>query len=200
MHEDYEAQRYALKLVTSPATEPITLSEAKAQLRVDFSTDDTEITTMIITARKAVEKFLRRQLVTATWDLFLDQFPEGGGVIEVPLPPLQSITTLKYLDENGNQQTWSSTNYRVDVKSEPGRIERAWGVSYPGIRTIANAVEIRFVAGFGAAAAVPEDIKHGILMLLADLYEHRERQAEEILNFNRVYRELLTPNRILTAA
>lgn len=190
---------YALKLVTAPSAEPITLTEAKANLRVDFATDDTLITSLIASARRSVELFLRRQLVTATWDLFLDDWPPED-IIHVPLPPLQSVTSVAYVDTAGNPQTWTASNYRVDVNWEPGRIEPAYGVAWPGIRKIVGTIAVRFVAGYGAAATVPDDIKSAIYLLLADLYEHREKQAETALSLNSTYRDLLWPRRALLVA
>lgn len=165
----------ALALVTAPSGEPITLAEVKAHLRVDVADDDTLITAMITAARLNLEGrdgWLNRALITQDWDVVLDAFP--GGVIEVPLPPLQSITSITYLDTAGVAQTWAASKYTVDTKSVPGRIEPAYGETYPSTREALNAVTIRFRAGYGAAAAVPEPIKLGLKCLIAHFYENRE--------------------------
>ena len=44
----------ALKLITAPAAEPVSTSEAKSHLRVDTTADDTYIGTLMTVARHAV--------------------------------------------------------------------------------------------------------------------------------------------------
>lgn len=178
---------YALSLVTAPAAEPVSRSEAKAHLRIEASVtdDDTLIDALIVAAREHVEDFTRRALVTQTWDLKLDAFP-CDAYIKVPLPRLQSVTSITYVDTAGTTQTWSSSDYQVDTASEPGRIAPAYGESWPDTRAgQLNAVTVRFVAGYGAASAVPQKIKQAMLLIIGHWYEHRENvvisaQAQEI--------------------
>ena len=134
-----------LVLVTAPATEPVTLVEAKDHLRLEISDDDTLVTSLIVSAREFAEQETHRQLVTATWKLTLNSFPSE---IRLPLPPLQSVSSLKYLDTDGTQQTLASSNYDVDTDSEPGRICLAYGKSWPSIRSVKNSIEVEFICGF----------------------------------------------------
>lgn len=168
----------ALKLQTAPATEPITTSEAKTHLRVDFSTDDTYIDTLITSARQFTESYVGQTLVTTTWDLYLDGFGDCdyrvGDYIRLPMGPVQSITSISYLDENNASQTWTSTKYRLDTATLPGRVLPVVGETYPTTYPTTNAVTIRFVAGYGAASAVPLSLKHAVKILVAHLYENRE--------------------------
>lgn len=164
----------ALVIATAPATEPVSTAEAKSQLRVDVSDDDTLIGTYVTAARQWVEHLLRRALITQTWDLFLDEWP-AGGVITVPLPPLQSVSGIYYTADGSAEATWSSGNYLVDAKSEPGRVLLQRTASWPSdTLEDANGVRVRFVAGYGAAAAVPQPIKQAILLLVGHYYENRE--------------------------
>jgi uncharacterized phiE125 gp8 family phage protein len=110
----------ALKLITAPAAEPVSTSEAKSHLRVDTTADDTYIGTLITVARQNVESHLRRALISQTWEVVLDAFP--AGVIRLPKPPLASVTSIKYTDDEGNESTYSSANYVVDSDTEPGRV------------------------------------------------------------------------------
>lgn len=164
----------ALVLVTAPAAEPVTLTEAKAHLRVDVSSDDTLITSLIVAAREHVESYTGRALISQTWDLFLDGFPDCE--IELPRARVQSITSVTYTDANGDAQTWAAAKYQADSKSEPARLKPAYGESYPSTRADTfNTVTVRFVAGYGDDAAdVPQLIKNGMLFLIAHLYENRE--------------------------
>lgn len=136
------------------------------------TTEDPTLNALIAVARQAVEVEMERALITQTWDWFKDAFPSGD--FEVPKPPLGSVTSIKYRDTNGDEQTWASANYNVDTDSAPGRIEAAYGVSYPSTRAMNNAVTVRFVAGYGDAGDVPESIKQAMLILIAHLYEKRE--------------------------
>lgn len=181
------------KLVTAPASEPVTLTEAKAFLRVDSSADDTLIGDLIAAARDLVETSLGRRLVTQTWQLTLDAFPAdargGDAAIRVPYPPFASVTTLKYRAGAGTLTTWGSSNYVADIQSTPGRVYPALGVSWPETWELPNAVELVFVCGT-AVADVPGAIKTGIKMIVADVYERRELaglgRAEAILSRYRI--------------
>jgi uncharacterized phiE125 gp8 family phage protein len=163
----------ARTLVTAPTSEPITTQEAKDHLRITTTDDDTLISAMIVAVREYVENVTSRALITQTWDIFYDQFAE----VELPKPPLQSITTIKYIDTDGVQQTVSASVYTVDTDSDPGRVYLAYNQSWPGIRGINHAVEIRIVAGYGTASAVPQPIKHAMLLMIGHLYENREATA-----------------------
>ncbi len=165
----------ALKIYTAPATEPVSLVEAKLHLKVDGTDDDTLISGYITTARETVEGIARRALITQTWDFMLDEFPEGDE-LKIPFPPLQSITSVQYTDQDNVTATFAASNYAVDIYSEPGRIKLVYGAAWPGISLYAaNGVKVRFIAGFGAAAAVPAKYKQAILLLVGHWYANREQ-------------------------
>ena len=163
----------ALKLITAPAAEPVSTSEAKSHLRVDTTADDTYIGTLITVARQNVESHLRRALISQTWEVVLDAFP--AGVIRLPKPPLASVTSIKYTDDEGNESTYSSANYVVDTDTEPGRVVLKSGESWPSdTLAAANGVRVRYVAGWANAAAVPAAIRQAVLLVCGSLYENRE--------------------------
>jgi len=158
-----------LKLITAPEAEPVSLETAKLHLRVDYATDDALIASYLKTAREQGEGLARRSFVTETWELVLDAFPSEGR-IKLPRPPLQSVTSVKYLDENAVEYTW--TDYVVDARSDPGVIVFN---STPSVALLeSGAVAIRFVAGYGTAAAVPATFVQAILLTVAYWYENRE--------------------------
>jgi len=163
-----------LELITAPATEPVSLQEAKDHLRVEITDDDTLISTLITVARRYGEKIQGRAYITQTWDWFVDEFPELP--FDVPMPPLQSITSIKYYDEDDVEFTFDSAKYFVDTKGFLGRITLNSGESWPSttIRPI-NGVVIRFLAGYGTASTdVPEEILTALKLVLAHYYEHRQ--------------------------
>lgn len=169
----------ALRLITAPIVEPVSLSEAKAHLRVDHTADDTLISLYIAAARNDCEEWTARAFVTQTWELVLDEFPVDE--ILLPRPPLQSVTSIKYDDTDGMEQTLATTEYDVDTVSQPGwvvPVTTGWPAStFQGI----NSVRIRYVAGYLNADSpadltsnIPQSIKSAILLQLGRLYESRE--------------------------
>ncbi|MCH8196452.1 MAG: phage head-tail connector protein [Proteobacteria bacterium] len=166
-----------LNLITAPALEPLTLQECKDFLRVDDANDDSVIEPMISAVREYAEAFTARALVTQTWDVFLDWFPRSAAIpIRLPMPPLQSVTSIKYIDPDGVEQTWTPALYTVDGNVTRPRVVPAFNEVYPTTRQVINAVTIRMVVGYGSNPEqdVPREIKQGMLTHLGHLYEHRE--------------------------
>jgi uncharacterized phiE125 gp8 family phage protein len=164
-----------LKLVTPPEVEPVTLEEAKAHLRLDSDADDAYVSALITAARERVELFLRRALITQTFECTLDGFP-ASPVIDLPRPPLQSVESIKYIDTAGKVQTLAPGDYVADASSnEIGRVALAWNRFWPVTRCSINSVVIQFTAGYGDASEdVPQAIRQGILIEVSNLYENRE--------------------------
>ena len=161
-------------LVTGPTIEPVSPDEIKSHLNISTDADDELLRSYIKTARKHAENLTNRALITQTWDLFLDYFPS---VIYVPFPPLQSVSSISYLDTNGDSQTLSASVYTVDTDSEPGRVYLSYQQNWPSLRGDRNGVTVRFVAGHTSAANVPEPIKHAIKMIVGHMYENRENTS-----------------------
>jgi uncharacterized phiE125 gp8 family phage protein len=191
----------ALRLIAAPTVEPISLAEAKLHLRVDSNAEDTLITEQIKVARQQVENILQRALVTQTWELVMDKFPNST-TIKIPLPPLQSVSSITYIDQDGASTVYSSVSYLVDTYNQPGRIRLRLNLSWPSVYLQElNAVRIQFVAGYGAAAAVPEWAKAAIKLLLGDLYENREQTLVApgivMANLPTGVMDLLWPHRVV---
>jgi uncharacterized phiE125 gp8 family phage protein len=161
----------ALQLVTPPATEPVTLDEAKLHCKIEVDDDDTLVTALIVAARQAAEHELERALITQTWRKTLDEFPDA---IELPRPPILAITSVKYFDADNVQITLSAESYQLDKESEPGWLLPAYGFAWPGTAARANAVEVIYSAGYGAAEAVPQAIKQWMLVMIKTAYDNRE--------------------------
>ena len=156
------------KLKTPPVNEPMTLQEAKDHLRVDLADDDSYIDVLVKAARREAEEFMERALITQTWELFLDFFPKASNApILIPRPPLLSITSIKYIDGDGAEQTLPAGDYKVDAASAPARIFPAFEKSWPTTRVEVNAVTIEFQAGYGPNAQdVPENIVHALKLII----------------------------------
>src|SRR5579859_786336 len=183
---------------TVPASEPLQTTEAKAWCRVDAddTTQDQVIEGLIVAARRFVETELKQQLVTASWQFVLDRFPYRvpgrtwqwpgdvwdrqnaswleGLTVRLPRPPLQSITSIQYIDPTGTLQTWASVNYIVDTASRPGRVMPVFGQIFPITQVTPNAAIFNYVSGYGAPSAVPATIKLAMKLLISHWYTNRE--------------------------
>lgn len=160
-----------LTIVNAPSEEPLTAADAIAQLRLDTSQLDGLLDARIVAAREYAERYTSRALTTRTYDWTLDAFAD---ILYVPMPPLQSVTSITYIDTAGTTQTLATSEYTVDTASQPGRILPAHNKSWPSTRGHVNDVTIRFVAGYGAAAAVPYAIKAAMLLIVGEFDKRRE--------------------------
>lgn len=189
-----------LKLITAPAVEPVVLADARAALGLDEvdATLDANLTRRCTTARQWAEDFTGRALINQTWELVLDGFP--GNEIELLKAPLVSVTSVKYLDTSGVEQTLATSSYVVDTDSDPGRVYLAYGESWPSTRDIQNAVRIRFVAGYGTAASnVPNPIKDAILIAIGHWtnYQASDEYGVTMTRVPFAAENLLAPYRVL---
>jgi len=149
----------------------ITVAQAKEHLRITHSDDDDYIEAITLAASEWCEEFQRRVYIQREVVDYLDEFPT---VIRPSKSPLVSVTSLKYYDTDGSQQTYSSSNYRVDINTEPGRITEAYNTNWPDIRQMTNSITLTYQAGYAARADIPEEIKHAVKLLVGHLYENRE--------------------------
>ena len=177
----------SLKRTVAPTELPILLDETKDHIRWESDADDDAV--LVAYMRSAVrqmdgaEGLLNRALVTQTWQLDLDAFPTWrahsrywGRAIKVPLPPLQSVSSITYIDTAGDTQTLAASKYKVLNLNSPTRagiIETAFGETWPSTRHEGEAVTVTFVAGYGARNAVPEHIRHLLLFTIQDAYDGR---------------------------
>lgn len=160
-----------LILNSAPATEPVATADARAHCRAP-SSDDTYIASLVKVARRMCEQQTGRYLITQTWDVLLDYWPRKGTIV-LPVSPLQSVTHVKYYDGANVQQTLASSQYQVAAGLAP-RIEPVFGVTWPVLYDRMQAIEIRCVVGYGNASAVPDALKHWIMVMVGHWYENRE--------------------------
>jgi uncharacterized phiE125 gp8 family phage protein len=173
----------SLIVKTPPVVEPVSLAEAKAHLRVDVADDDALIQDEIRGARMFLERRYDRALLTQTLVLGLDAFPAwwcrppwmGWTAAAIELrPPVQSITSVTYLDTAGSSQTVSSADYLLDKDSEPGRLVPNLNKTWPATALLPGAVKIEFVAGVTIPELVAPDIRDALLKVVGAMYANRE--------------------------
>lgn len=160
------------RLVTAPAFEPVTVATLKDHLRIVTSDEDTMLAQYLAAARIRVGDMTNRSLCTETRETTLGDFPSGI-VLVFGTAPLASVTSVKYLDEDLVEQTWSSAEYHVDATSERGSITLKANYDWPDVGDAPNAVRIRYVAG-QAQADIPATLKQAVLFLAAHWYTNRE--------------------------
>jgi uncharacterized phiE125 gp8 family phage protein len=200
-----------IKRITAPSVAPLTLQQVKDHLRVDHSDTDSIIGLYLDAATAYVDGefgFLGRALVTQTWELTIDAFPTHE--IKIPLPPLQSVESIKYDDAAGAEQTLvASTDYYVDASSEPAWIVPATG-GWPTSSSVfdgINAVRVRFIAGYEPTtdsppdlrANVPTSVKQALLLLIGNFHEHREENIVGLTTMKLPFaaENLLRPYRVV---
>lgn len=163
-----------LVLTSAPAREPVSLFEAKQYLRVDSAVEDPVVASLILAARLHIEGALDIAMLTQSWTLVLDRWPEDGRVA-IPLGPLQSVDSVKVYDADDVAQTVSPETYVVDLSSLRPRLVRHAGAVWPTPGRPANGIEIAVTAGYGdTPGKVPQPVRQALLMLVAHWYEQRE--------------------------
>lgn len=185
-----------LVLIEAPKAEPVLLAEVKQFMRVDDTADDGVIQSLVAAAVQHLDGrdgWLGRAFMPQTWELRLGCFPGGDDAmpwlswsrqvcIEVPLSPLASVTSIKYLDATtGTETTLATSEYTVITGDEPGRIEPAYGKVWPSARDVSEAVKVRFVAGYAKPGDIPKPLTLGIKALVAHWYENREAVSPSAL-------------------
>ena len=169
-----------LALITAPTEDAVDQVALCQHMKVEG--DGGVERDLIEACRKAAlqefERDTSRQLVTATYELTLDAFPSGEGEdldIELPKAPLIDVSSVKYLDTAGVEQTLASTVWEKSAPDPdvPGVVRLKYDQSWPATRDQRDAVRIRFTAGYGAAAAVPPLIKAAVKLRATALYEER---------------------------
>jgi len=156
---------------------PVALADMKLHLKIETAEedDDTLISTLISAATTYCQEFQHRSYVTQTRYQYYDSFPT---MFHVSYPPLISVTSIVYVDTDGDEQTLAADQYRVDIGNKPGRVTEAYNVNWPDTRDITNAVVLTYSAGYGEAADVPDVIKAAIKLLVGHWYEHRESVSD----------------------
>lgn len=165
------------KVIAGPAKEPLSLEEAKGFLRITSAAEDDVVLALVAAARKRVERGTELALLTQTVEVKLDGF-WGSCALELPMPPLQGIESIKYLDEAGVLQTLPADTYKVSTHRRPGRVWLAYGKTWPATRAEREAVTITLKAGFGDdpanLLAQAPNLVHAVRLLAAHYDRHRE--------------------------
>ena len=161
------------KITSAPDVEPLTVADVKLHLRMTSdTTEDALISALITAAREYCERYTERAFMTQTVALYLDEWPDED-YIELPLAPLQSVTSVVYKNSAGTETTMTvTTDYIVDANSPTGRVVLAYGKTWPDFTAYpVNPITITYKAGY---TAVPKSLRQAMLLLIGNWYENRE--------------------------
>lgn len=167
-------------IVTPPAAEVVTVADFKAHSPIDFDDDDAIIGHYVSAATEMVDAEygeLGRALITQSWSLTMPIFPTCGR-FDLPVSPVQSVTSIAYYDSDNTEQTLSVDAYRMTVLPDRARVDLVAGYSWPATYDRADAVIVTYVAGYGGATDVPGGIRQAIRLTAAHWYENRAAASE----------------------
>ena len=165
-------------LLAGPATEPVTLAEAKAFLRLDDSAEDTLVATLIAAARLHIEATTGRALLSQSWRMVLDGWPQERAV-RLPVSPLLSLTTVMAYDEAGGAHAIGLAQFQTEAA--PARLLLPATVEGMPVLRQRQGIEIDYTAGYGNGASdVPADLRQALLVLVGSWFEHRDSASEPI--------------------
>lgn len=166
-----------LTRTSAPATTPIDLDYCKAELRIGFSDDDTLIKNLIDAATAEVEARAGRALITQTLEM---GFRCIGSDDELLLPrnPVQSLESISYYDATNTDQSMDVADFMLVKDDDFAVVQPVPGTYWPSAYDRADAIRVTFVAGFGAAADVPANLKKATA-LLVDHWFHRNETKDQ---------------------
>jgi uncharacterized phiE125 gp8 family phage protein len=164
----------------APDVRLLTTDEAKTHLRVDGSTEDDYIDSLVLAAEQHLDGFsgvLGRALITQTWQRSFDGFP-CGDTIRLPIGPLQSVAMIQYYDLDGSHIAFGSSNYHAISDAIGPCIRLADTAQWPNTSIRPDAVTVTWICGYGDAATdVPAPIVHAIKLLVGHYHLNREATA-----------------------
>lgn len=164
------ARSYAVDIAATTAI--LTTAEAKTHLKVDTSADDTYIDNLISAATESAQIFTNRYFINTTITQHGDTWSDIATLFK---SKVNSITHIKYYDSDNSEQTLATSVWISDINQQPARIGLKPNQSFPSLADRINAVNCKYVVGYGSAASdVPEGIREAVLLTIGNLYENRQ--------------------------
>jgi len=164
------AKSYAVDIAAAAAI--LTTAEAKTHLKVDTSADDTYIDNLISAATESAQIFTNRYFINTTITQHGDTWSDISTLFK---SKVSSITHIKYFDSDNSEQTLATSVWISDINHQPARIGLKPSQSFPSLADRINAVNCKYVVGYGSAASdVPEGIREAVLLIVGNWYENRQ--------------------------
>lgn len=178
-----------INVTARSSTYPLSDNEIEQHLRRDSAGAEADALALYKgAALDIVESYLRRPVMSTTYDVRFDDFPcdDGSeypygvrrGPVALPFYPIIGSPTVTYVDTDGNVQTLNSSEYVVSAGlSTPPELTPISGGAWPLTQIDrADSLRVAFSAGYTNASDVPKQLKAGILLTLHDLYTFRGSQ------------------------
>ena len=164
-------KNYNLNLITAPASEPVTLDEARLWMKIpdNITADNVLITSLIKWARECVERYTKRALFTQTWELVSNC---SFNPVYFPYGQLASVTSVKVVANDETETTETATNYTVTT-GDSGKLFLKSGFTWTTTDRYYDSFKVRFVCGWDDRADIPEVYKTSIKELVSYRYENR---------------------------
>ncbi len=164
------AKSFAVDIAASTAI--LTTAEAKTHLKVDTDADDTYIDNLVSAATESAQIFTNRYFINTTITQHGDTWSDISTLFK---SKVSSITHIKYFDSDNTEQTLATSVWLSDINHQPARIGLKPNQSFPSLADRINAVNCKYVVGYGSAASdVPEGIREAVLLIVGNLYENRQ--------------------------
>lgn len=155
-------------LLAGPAEEPVALADARAFIKLDDTAEDALLTTLITAARLHVEAVTARAMLSQSWRLVLDAWPTTR-TIALPVGPVSALSAVTVFDAEDEPQALDLDNFLLQA----GQVLLPRDIAVAARPRLG--IEMDYVAGYGSdPAAVPADLKHACLVLVAHWFEHRD--------------------------
>jgi len=152
--------------INPPNLEPVSLSSAKAFLRVDHDGEDELITGFIQSARERIETHLSTSLIARRRVIIKTDFSKP--CLYLNHHPIKRVIAVDDLSGD-EQERIAPSDYLVNLHARPAslRLLTAHGLK-------ADALQVEIEAGYGDTAdEIPMPIRQAIMLLIAQSYEHR---------------------------
>ncbi|WP_455918848.1 head-tail connector protein [Ensifer canadensis] len=158
---------YPAKVTTPPTVEPISEAEAKHRLHITFEDDDDDIKLMIASVRDHAEKYCNVRFASQTVEMKCDGFCDFA---RLPEAPVSTVSSIKYIDTAGAEQTLADTVYELRNDELEVEIVTKYGQQWPAIQP-GSRITVTAVVGYSDA---PAAVKQAMLLYIGDAYENRE--------------------------
>lgn len=160
------------KRIDGPASEPVSLAEVKAYLRIEQDTEDALLAGMIRTARGLCEAFTGLVLIATRFVQTEVETP--AATIRLARTPFRALVSVSVRTAAGVLQPLVGGSYTLTEQNDGGACLRVTAPVGQGER-----IEIDYWAGLAADwNGVPTDLRQGIMRLVSHLYAHRDDPEE----------------------
>lgn len=160
---------YPYKVITPP-TEPLTKEEAKRQCNVFHDDDDALFDSFVAVARDHVERYCGTPFGTQSIEVNCDSFCDFS---KLPFVPLQTVTSIEYVDTAGTAQTLPTSVYEARSDALDASIIKKYGQVWPPVQA-GSRIKVTATVGY---SALPPSVRHAMLLWIAEAYEQRESAA-----------------------